>query len=83
MRNAVTRAPQQISLEEAIEAYTLNGAYVMQQEQKAGRLEVGKATDSKILNQNIFDIPPTQIGNNLVLNTYLHGRLIFSRSFVC
>ena len=42
MQNAVTRAPQKISLEEAVEAYTLNGAYVMRQEQKVGSLEVGK-----------------------------------------
>lgn len=58
IQNAVTRTPQNISLEEAIKAYTINAAYVMRQEEKVGSLEVGKEADFIILNQNIFEIHP-------------------------
>ena len=54
MQNAITRSPQEISLEEAIKAYTINAAYVMRQEDKVGTLEVGEEADFIILNQNLF-----------------------------
>lgn len=36
IQNAVTSAPQNLSLAEAIKAYTINGAYVMRQENTVG-----------------------------------------------
>lgn len=41
-QNAVTRAPQNITLVEAIKTYTLNAAYVMRQKNLVGSLEVDK-----------------------------------------
>ena len=79
MQNAVTRAPQELSLKNAIEAYTINGAYVMRQENKVGSLEVGKEADFIVINQNLFNIPTTQINQTLVLETYLKGELIYQR----
>lgn len=77
LQNAVTRAPQEISLEEAIKAYTINAAYVMRQEDKVGSLEVGKEADFIILDQNLFDISPEEISETKVLETYLQGILIY------
>lgn len=77
LQNAVTRAPQALSLEEAIKAYTLNPAYVMRQESNVGSLEVGKAADFIILDRNPFDIPSNQIGQIKVEETYLAGALVF------
>ena len=51
LQNAVTRNPQQISLKEAIKAYTIHGAYVMRQEHLVGSLEKGKEADFIILDQ--------------------------------
>ncbi len=79
IQNAVTRSPQEISLEEAIKAYTLNAAYVMRQEDKVGTLEVGKEADFIILNQNLFEIEPDQISRTQVLRTYLRGELVYER----
>lgn len=79
LQNAVTRSPQEISLEEAIKAYTINAAYVMRQEDKVGTLEAGKEADFIILNQNLFDINPDQINRTQVLKTYLQGQLIYER----
>lgn len=77
--NAVTRSPQEISLEDAVKAYTINAAYVMRQEDKVGTIEVGKEADLIILDRNIFDIPTSQIKQAKVEATYLQGELIFER----
>ncbi len=79
MQHAVTRAPQELSLAEAIKAYTINAAYVMRQENTVGSLEVGKEADFVVIDQNIFDIPANEIGQTRVLETYLQGRLVFNR----
>lgn len=77
IQNAVTRAPQNISLEEAIKAYTINAAYVMRQEDKVGSLEVGKEADFIIVNQNLFEISSKSISNTKVKETYLKGQKIY------
>ena len=79
MQNAVTRSPQEINLSQAIEAYTINGAYVMRQEQLVGSLEVGKEADFVVLDQNLFEVNNDQIANTQVVQTYLKGQLIFQR----
>lgn len=79
LQNAVTRTPQNLTLAEALSAYTINAAFVMRQEDIVGSLEVGKEADLIILNQNIFEIPATQIQQTEVVKTYLQGELIFEK----
>jgi predicted amidohydrolase YtcJ len=79
MQNAVTRTPQEISLEDAVKAYTINAAYVMRQEQKVGSIEVGKEADLIVLDRNIFEIPANQINSTKVDLTYLKGKLVHER----
>lgn len=75
--NAVSRAPQNISLAEAIKAYTINGAYVMRQEDKVGSLEVGKLADFIVVDRNIFEIPINEIKQASVQMTVFNGNIIF------
>ena len=77
LQNAVSRNPQEISLEEAVKAYTINAAYVMRQEDKAGSLEVGKEADFVVLNQNIFDVATDRISKTKVQETYLQGNRVY------
>ncbi|MEM7374120.1 MAG: amidohydrolase [Bacteroidota bacterium] len=79
LEQAVTRAPQALSLEEAIRAYTIHAAYVMRQEEVVGSLEAGKEADFIVLDRNLFDISPTQIRKTKVDETYLRGRLVHER----
>ena len=79
IQNAVTRTPQEISLKNAIKAYTINAAYVMRQENKVGTLEVGKEADFIVLNQNVFEVPVNKINQTQVLETYLQGERIYER----
>lgn len=79
IQNAVTRSPQNISLEEAIKAYTLNGAYIMRQEDKVGSLEVGKLADFVVLDNDIFTIPTTQIKQTKIVLTIFDGEEIYKK----
>lgn len=79
LENAVTRVPQEISLEEAVKAYTINAAYVMRQETKVGSIEVGKEADLILLDRNIFEILASQISDTQVDLTYLKGKLVHER----
>ncbi|WP_074409118.1 amidohydrolase [Aquimarina megaterium] len=79
MQNAVTRFPQNITIEEAVKAYILNGAYVMRQETEVGSIEVGKKADFVVLSQNIFSVDPTKIANTKVDMTVFDGEVIFER----
>ena len=73
LQNAVTRSPQELTLEQAVAAYTINAAYVMRQETIVGSLEADKEADFIILDRNIFEIQPTDINKTKVVDTYLRG----------
>lgn len=79
LQNAVTRAPQELSLAKAINAYTLNSAYVMRQEDKVGSIEVGKLADFVILDRNLFDIAENTINQTNVDMTVFDGEIIYQR----
>jgi len=77
MQNALTRKPQNLpDLKSVIQAYTINAAYIMRQEQKTGSIEVGKQADLIVLDQNIFDIPTDKISKTKVLMTFVAGKKV-------
>ena len=59
-----------------IKAYTINGAYVMRQEDKVGSLKVGKLADFIVLDNDIFTIPSNQINKTKVILTIFNGKEI-------
>lgn len=79
LQNAVTRAPQELTLSKAIKAYTLNSAYVMRQEDKVGSIEVGKLADLVVLDRNLFDIAENSINQTKVMMTVFDGEIIYQR----
>ena len=68
---------QAVSLEKAIEAYTLNEAYASFEEDVKGSIEKGKLADFVVLSENLFDIDPEQMGDVEVLLTILGGREVY------
>ena len=66
-----------ITLEESIESWTINNAYQVRMEDKLGSIEEGKLADLVVLDQNLFDIPVTDIHNTKVLETIRGGQTIF------
>ena len=79
LQNAVTRAPQALTLAQAIAAYTINGAYVMRQEDKVGSIEVGKLADLVVLDRNLFTIDSDSINQTKIVMTLFNGKVIYQR----
>jgi len=68
---------QKISIEEALNAYTLNGAFASLEEDIKGSLEVGKLADFVILSQDITLIDPVAIKDVQILATYVGGQKVY------
>jgi len=70
---------EKISLEEAIKGYTLNGSYAEFSEKIKGSVEKGKLADFVVLSQNIFEIPPEEIGKTKVKMTIVDGKIVYQK----
>ncbi|MBS1486568.1 MAG: amidohydrolase [Bacteroidetes bacterium] len=70
---------QKISVEQALMAYTLHGAYASFDEKIKGSLETGKLADLVVLDQNIFSVAPEKIRDIKVLKTIVGGKIVFER----
>ncbi|WP_375738582.1 amidohydrolase [Pseudomonas boanensis] len=69
-----------ISLEQAIRVMTLNGAWCMGIEDKAGSIEVGKSADLIVLDRNLFEVEAKgNIHNTQVQLTLLQGEVTWDR----
>jgi predicted amidohydrolase YtcJ len=69
---------QLLTLQEALEAYTINGAYALLQEDITGSLEVGKLADMVVLDRNLFEVTPSQISQVRVLRTFVEGEEVYT-----
>ncbi len=69
-----------VDLKTMIDAYTINGAYLMKVEDEQGSIEVGKRADLIVLDRNLFEIPSSQINDAEVVLTLFEGEPVFSRT---
>jgi predicted amidohydrolase YtcJ len=72
-------ASQKMTREEALKSYTLDGAFAEFEEDFKGSIEVGKAADFTIYDQNIMEIPEEQILDTKVVRTVVGGKTVFSK----
>jgi hypothetical protein len=70
---------QAISLESAIDAMTMAGAYASFEEAKKGRLAPGLLADIVILSKDIFAQPPARFLDAIVDVTILGGKVVYAR----
>ncbi len=73
----VDHGDESINLHEAIKAMTLNGAIAVGKQKTYGSIEVGKSADMIVLDRNLFEIPPAQIADTLVLETVFEGQVVY------
>ena len=66
-----------ITIEEAIKAYTINGAYAVGAESYIGSIEVGKRADLITIDTDIFEATPEQIAGTKVLATMMNGKEVY------
>jgi hypothetical protein len=79
MNKAVLNESERVTLADMLAAYTINGAYLMHQENLTGSLEPGKAADLVVLERDLFKISPQEIGEVAVTRTILEGVTVYSR----
>ncbi|MDA0681196.1 MAG: amidohydrolase [Proteobacteria bacterium] len=80
MSGRVFAAEEALSVMEALQAYTLYGAWLSFEEGMKGSIEAGKLADMIVLDQDILTIDPAQILNVNIEQTWLGGRLVYERS---
>jgi predicted amidohydrolase YtcJ len=68
---------QKVTVEEALKAYTVNGAYASFEEKIKGSLEKGKLADFVILGQDITKIEPEKIRDVKVVATVVGGTIVY------
>jgi predicted amidohydrolase YtcJ len=68
---------QRLTVEQAVEAYTLGAAFASRHEKSEGSLEIGKLADLIVVSQNIFDVNPRNIGATKVVTTIVGGQLVY------
>jgi hypothetical protein len=70
---------EKVPVEEAVRAYTVNGAWVQFAEAAKGSIERGKLADLVVLDRDIFTIPPEEIVRAKVRMTIFDGRIIYGK----
>ncbi|MBV8334765.1 MAG: amidohydrolase family protein, partial [Alphaproteobacteria bacterium] len=68
---------ERISVEEAVNAYTRNGAYAAFADKYTGTLEAGKEADLVILSEDIFHVAPEAISSARVMLTMVGGKVVY------
>jgi predicted amidohydrolase YtcJ len=87
---AVTRVPsgkddgepflphERLSLEQALEAFTLGSAYVNHLDHETGSIEVGKLADLAVIDRDLFRAPPQEFGRGRVVLTLVEGEPVYT-----
>ncbi len=71
---------ERIPAYEALKAYTWGPAYATGDERLRGTLEIGKKADFAVLNNDIFNIAPTDILNIKVEASVVDGKMVYNRA---
>ena len=70
---------EKLTVEEAIQAYTLNTAYAGFEEDIKGSIEIGKLADLAVLSDDLINISPDEIKDVTVSMTIVGGKVVFRR----
>jgi len=68
---------ERITLDQALKAYTLDAAYVLDLEGRIGSLQPGKLADIVVLEKDLHKIAPTEISATKVKLTMMNGRITY------
>ena len=67
---------QKITVEEALRAYTIDGAYASFEEGIKGSLERGKLADIVVIDRDLTNIPPETIRDAKIVMTIVGGKVV-------
>ena len=67
---------QAISLEQAVDIFTRQGARALRLGDQTGSVEIGKLADLIVLNQNLFEVPITAVSDTQVERVIFKGEVV-------
>jgi hypothetical protein len=70
---------QKLTVEEAVRAYTMGGAYASYDERVRGTIRNGKYADLVVLDRDLFAIDPEEIKDVEVDMTVLNGEIVYKK----
>jgi predicted amidohydrolase YtcJ len=70
---------ENISMADALKAYTVGSAYAYGREHDLGTLECGKLADIVVVDKNLFTIPQTEIRDCSIEMTIMDGRIVYKK----
>jgi len=71
------RPEEALTVAEALDSYTCNGAYASFDENKKGKIKAGMLADFVILTTDPFKTDPFALQDIQVLETYLNGKIVY------
>lgn len=75
----VARRDKHLTVKEAIDMVTINGAWIGNVENTRGSIAVGKYADFVVSNKNPFEVELSKINEIDVQSTYFEGKLVYSK----
>ena len=76
---AVLNPDERLSREQALRLYTINNAYLHNEEKEKGSLEVGKLGDAIIIDRDYLTCPEADIAGTRVVMTIIGGKVVYDR----
>ncbi len=73
---------QKLTIQEAIEGYTMGSAYAEFQEKEKGSITAGKLADMVLLSDDVLRIDPVKIRDVKVLKTWVGGKMTYDADAV-
>ncbi len=71
-------AQERITLKQAVDIFTLNGARQQYAADRLGTIELGKLADLAVIDRNIFEVPITTVHDTKVMMTIINGKVVYS-----
>ena len=68
---------ERLTMDQAVEYYTLGSAYAEFAETRKGSITAGKLADLVILSKDVFNVPPREILDTRPVLTMVGGRIVF------
>ena len=70
-----------ITIEQAFQALTINGAWQLGLENERGSIKVGKWADFVLADTDVFTCPYIDIGKTKVISTWFEGNMVYSSAY--
>ncbi len=71
---------QRVSVEAAVRAFTVDGAYASFEDRQWGQIKAGMLADVVVLSRDLFEASPLELGSARVDMTIFDGRIVYSGS---